>query len=57
MALHMAEKKWDSGEKKRNICLPGFERAKRGPVLAVFSQIFSKFALRMQVCNVLAMSL
>lgn len=45
MALHTAEKKWDSGEKEHNICFAGFERAKRGPVLAAFSQIFPKFAL------------
>lgn len=44
MALHMAEKKWDSGEKKHNICFPGFERAKRGPVIAVFSQICTMHA-------------
>lgn len=42
---------------KTSICFPGFERAKRGPVLEVFFQIFPKFALHMQWCNVLAMSL
>lgn len=33
---------------KRSICFPGFERAKRGPVLEVFFQIFPKFAVHMQ---------
>lgn len=57
MALHMVEKKWNSGEMKHNIRFPGFERAKRGPVLPAFSLIFTKSVLHMQVCNVVAMSL
>jgi len=37
MAIHMAEKKWNSGEMNHNIRFSGLQGAKRNRVLPVFS--------------------
>lgn len=49
MAIHMAEKKWNSGELKRSISFSGLQAAKRNPALPMFSPNFPRSASHMQV--------
>lgn len=57
MAIHMAEKKWNSGEMNHNIRFSGLQGAKRNPVLPVFSPNFPRSASHVQVYDVVEISL